>query len=54
VDAACRNICSAIATGLAWEAIEAIVRDAQIRKDPVAMAIHKLKLKEGLITMALR
>jgi predicted ribosome quality control (RQC) complex YloA/Tae2 family protein len=53
VDAACRNICSAIATGLAWEAIEAIVRDAQIRKDPVAMAIHKLKLKEGLITMAL-
>ena len=45
---------SAVASALAWEDIAALVKDAQMRRDPVAMVIHKLKLNEGLITLLLR
>lgn len=45
---------SAVASSLAWEDIAALVKDAQTRRDPVAMVIHKLKLNEGLVTLLLR
>lgn len=45
---------SAVASSLAWEDIAALIKDAQTRRDPIAMAIHKLKLNEGLITLLLR
>lgn len=45
---------SAVASALAWEDIAALVKDAQMRGDSVAMVIHKLKLNEGLVTLLLR
>lgn len=54
VERACLVIRSAVASALAWEDIAALVKDAQMRRDPVAMVIHKLKLNEGLITLLLR
>lgn len=54
VERACLVIRSAVASSLAWEDIAALVKDAQTRRDPVAMTIHKLKLNEGLITLLLR
>ena len=54
VERACLVIRSAVASSLAWEDIAAFVKDAQMRRDPVAMTIDKLKLNEGLITLLLR
>ena len=54
MERACLVIRSAVASSLAWEDIAALVKDAQTRRDPVAMVIHKLKLNEGLVTLLLR
>ena len=53
VERACLVIQSAIASGMTWTDIEAVVRDARERGDSVAQRIHKLKLKEGLMTLLL-
>ena len=45
---------SAIATGMDWTDIELLVRDAQSRGDPVAMAVHSLKLKSNEVTLLLQ
>jgi len=45
---------SAIANAMDWGDIELLVKDAQARGDPVAMAIHGLRLKSNEITLTLR
>lgn len=45
---------SAVANAMDWTDIELLVKDAQAREDPVAMAIHALKLKTNEITLLLR
>lgn len=45
---------SAIANAMDWGDIELLVKDYQARGDPVAMAIHGLKLKTNEITLLLR
>ena len=45
---------SAVANGMDWGDIELLVKDAQARRDPVAMVIHGLKLKTNEITLLLR
>ena len=54
VEKACLVIRSAIANAMDWSDIELLVKDAQAREDPVAMAIHGLKLKTNEITLLLR
>ena len=45
---------SAIANAMDWGDIELLVKDAQAGGDPVAMAIHGLRLKSNEITLTLR
>lgn len=54
VERACVVIRSAVANAMDWGDIELLVKDAQAREDPVAMAIHALKLKTNEITLLLR
>lgn len=54
VEGACVVIRSAVANAMDWGDIELLVKDAQAREDPVAMAIHALKLKTNEITLLLR
>ena len=54
VEKACLVIRSAVANAMDWNDIELLVKDAQTRGDPVAMAIHGLKLKTNEITLLLR
>lgn len=54
VEKACLVIRSAVANAMDWSDIELLVKDAQARSDPVAMAIHGLKLQTNEITLLLR
>ena len=54
VEKACLVIRSAVASAMDWSDIELLVKDAQARGDPVAMAIHGLKLQTNEITLLLR
>lgn len=54
VERAILVIRSAIASAMDWGDIELLVKDAQGRGDPVAMAIQGLKLKTNEITLLLR
>lgn len=54
IDRATLVIRSAIANAMDWGDIELLVKDAQGRGDPVATAIHGLKLKSNEITLILR
>ena len=54
VSKACLVIRSAIANAMDWGDIELLVKDAQTRGDPVAMAIKSLKLKSNEITLLLQ
>ena len=54
IDRATLVIRSAIANAMDWGDIELLVKDAQGRGDPVAMAIQSLKLKSNEITLILR
>ena len=54
VERATLVIRSAIANAMDWGDIELLVKDAQARGDPVAIAIHGLKLKSNEITLLLR
>ena len=54
VEKACLVIHSAVANAMDWGDIELLVKDAQAKGDPVAMAIHGLKLKTNEITLLLR
>lgn len=54
VEKACLVVRSAVANGMDWGDIELLVKDAQARRDPVAMVIHGLKLKTNEITLLLR
>lgn len=54
VERATLVIRSAIANAMDWGDIELLVKDARARGDPVAMAIHSLKLKSNEITLLLR
>ena len=54
VERASAVIRSAIANAMDWGDIELLVKDAQARGDPVALAIHSLKLSSNEITLALR
>lgn len=54
VEKACLVIRSAVANAMDWGDIELLVKDAQTKGDPVAMAIHGLKLKTNEITLLLR
>ena len=53
VEKACLVIRSAVANAMDWGDIELLVKDAQARGDPTAMAIHGLKLKTNEITLLL-
>ena len=53
VEAACLVIRSAIASAMDWGDIELLLKDAQARGDPVAMAIQGLKLQTNEITLLL-
>ena len=53
VEAACLVIRSAIASALDWSDIELLLKDAQAKGDPVAMAIQGLKLQTNEITLLL-
>ena len=54
VERATLVIRSAIANAMDWGDIELLVKDAQTRGDPIASAIHGLKLKTNEITLLLR
>ena len=54
VEKACLVIRSAVANAMDWGDIELLVKDAQAKGDPVAMAIHGLKLERNEITLLLR
>ena len=54
VERASTVIRSAVANAMDWGDIELLVRDAQARGDPVAMAIHSLKLGSNEVTLLLR
>ena len=54
VERACLVIRSAIANAMDWGDIELLVKEAQARGDPVASAIHGLKLSSNEITLLLR
>ena len=54
VSKACLVIRSAVASSMDWGDIELLVKDAQTRGDPVAMAITSLKLKGNAITLLLQ
>ena len=54
VTKACIVIRSAVANAMNWGDIELLVKDAQGRGDPVALAIRSLKLKTNEITMLLQ
>ena len=54
VDKAILVVNSAIANQIDWAEINNIVKEAQTQGDPVACAIHKLKLESNHITMLLR
>ncbi len=54
VERATLVIRSAIASAMDWGDIELLVKDARAKGDPVAMAIHGLKLKSNEITLLLR
>ena len=54
VERACVVIRSAIANAMDWGDIELLVKDAQARGDPVALAIHSLKLTSNEVTLLLR
>ena len=54
MDKATLVIRSAVASAMDWGDIELLVKDAQGRGDPVALAIHSLKLKTNEITLLLR
>ena len=45
---------SAVANAMDWGDVELLVRDAQARGDPVALAIHSLKLASNEVTLLLR
>lgn len=54
VTKACLVIRSAVANAMDWGDIELLVKDAQSRGDPVALAIKGLKLKSNEITLLLQ
>lgn len=54
VDRASLVIRSAVANAMDWGDIDLLVKEAQGRGDPVAMAIHGLKLGTNQITLLLR
>ena len=54
VERASLVIRSAVANAMDWGDIELLVKDAQARGDPIAMAIQGLKLKTNEITLLLR
>ena len=45
---------NAVANAMDWGDIELLVKDAQSRDDPVALAIQSLKLKSNEITLILK
>ena len=53
VEGACLVIRSAVASAMDWGDIELLLKDAQARGDPVAMAIQALKLQTNEITLLL-
>lgn len=53
VSKACLVIRSAVANSMDWGDIELLVKDAQSRGDPVALAITSLKLGTNEITLLL-
>ena len=54
VERACLVIRSAVANAMDWGDIDLLVKEAPGRGDPVAMAIHCLKLGANQITLLLR
>lgn len=54
VSKACLVIRSAIANAMNWSDIERLVKDAQSRGDPTALAIQSLKLRTNEITLLLQ
>ena len=54
VERASLVIRSAVANAMDWGDIELLVKEARGRDDPVAMAIHSLKLGANQITLLLR
>ena len=54
VEKASLVIRSAVASAMDWGDIELLVKDAQGRGDPVALAIQNLKLSSNEITLLLR
>ncbi|CAI8001853.1 Nuclear export mediator factor Nemf [Geodia barretti] len=54
VERASTVIRSAVANAMDWGDVELLVRDAQARGDPVALAIHSLKLASNEVTLLLR
>uniref|UniRef100_A0A8C4QEM1 Ribosome quality control complex subunit NEMF n=1 Tax=Eptatretus burgeri TaxID=7764 RepID=A0A8C4QEM1_EPTBU len=54
VEQALRVMRAALASQLSWTDVEAFLSEAQDRGDPVACAIHHLRLDTNHITMALR
>uniref|UniRef100_UPI00358FD816 ribosome quality control complex subunit NEMF isoform X2 n=1 Tax=Myxine glutinosa TaxID=7769 RepID=UPI00358FD816 len=54
VEQALRVMQAALASQLSWTEVEVLLSEAQDREDPVACAIHHLRLDKNHITMALR
>ena len=54
VERASLVIRNAVANAMDWGDIDLLVKEAQGRGDPVAMAIHSLKLSTNQITLLLR
>ena len=54
VERATLVIRSAVASAMDWGDVELLIKEAQARGDPVAMAIQGLKFKSNEITLLLR